>query len=135
MSIKVNENLDVIEITETLSFEYNVLPVIHQIREELQDWYDTWYDTEFEDPSEFDNLSLTEDLEGCKNFLDDTKDDNWNKRWIKVCLDEIVNEYERESDCPAYEASKVSIFDEDLIRKAVENFIEEEWGFDPRFEI
>ena len=127
MSIEVNEDLGVIEITETMSFEHHVLPVVHQIRDELQDWYDT----ESEDPTEVDNPSLAEDLEGCKNFLDDTADDdNWNKRWIKVCLDEIVNEYDRECNYPVYEPS---IFDEEIIRKGVENFIEEEWGFDPRF--
>jgi hypothetical protein len=126
MSIEVNEDLDVIEIIETMSFEHHVLPVIHQIREELQDWYDT----ESEDPSEVDNPCLAEDLESCKSFLDDTVDDNWNKRWKTVCLCEIVNEYERECNYHVYEPS---IFDEEIIRKGVENFIEEEWGFDPRF--
>ena len=127
MSMYVNEETGSIEITETMSFEHHVLPVIHQIREELQDWYDT----ESEDPTEVDNTHLAEDLESCKNFLDDTADDdNWNKRWKTVCLSAIIDEYDNECNYPVYEPS---IFDEELIRKGVENFIEEEWGFDPRF--
>jgi hypothetical protein len=127
MSIEINEDLEVIEITETLSWKHHVLPVIHQIREELENWYDI----KSEDPSEVNDICLEEDLKGCKNFLDDTKDDHWNKRWIKVCLDEIVNEYEREYNY-ALSTYEPSIFNEELIRNAVENFIEEEWEFDPR---
>lgn len=128
MSIEFNPETGCIEIKETMSFTHHILPVIHQVREELEDWYSD----EVESHSEEDiNPNLNQDLENCNNFLIDSKDDScWDERKIAVICEYIIDKYDRECNYPVYEPS---IFDEEIIRCGIESFIEEEWEFDPRF--
>ena len=103
-------NFEVV-IEERFSFECNALPVFEDIKAEVKDLLeDGGYDEDIvEDINEFLEHELT-------------KEDK-----VKI-LEYIKDDYDYESCNPEYE---VSIFDEDGIRKSINDWIEENFEFRP----
>lgn len=108
MNIDYNEKNHSIEMTNVLNFEKDVLPKIEQIKVNLSDFIE-------------DDLVSPEDLEKYKAFLDE----NINERHICEIMCNIINNYENDN-----ELYNASIFDESLIKKSINEFIEMEYEFD-----
>ena len=114
----INEKDLTIEVHESFSFDAHVQPIFDDIREDVRFDVD---DTEsIEDPIDLEKVD--EDLENKKQFLQHelTHVDKL------IILGNILNDYEYEScraDC------EVSIFDEDGIRKGINDWIETYFGF------
>ena len=109
--VEVNESNICLEIKETLSFECTVQSIYDDIKDEVKDAYENEYltDDDIEAGESFINYELT-----VSNKLE--------------ILEFIKDEYEYQSCQSEYE---VSIFDEDGIRKAINDWVEEEFGFRP----
>ena len=114
----INEKDLTIELNETLSFDAHVQPIFDDIREDVRaDVEDT---ESIEAPIDLEKVD--EDLENKKQFLQHelTHGDKFS------ILGLILNDYEYEScraDC------EVSIFDEDGIRKGINDWIESKFYF------
>ena len=105
--VEINETTVSIEIKETLSFECNVQPIYDDIKSEVQDAYDNEY-------------LIEDDIDAGESFINYELTVS-NKLEI---LEFIKDEYEYQSFNPEYE---VSIFDKDVIRKAIIDWIEDEF--------
>ena len=109
--VEVNESSICLEIKESLSFECNVQCIYDDIKGEVKDAYE--------------NEDLIEDdIEAGEAFINYelTVSDK-----LKI-LEYIKDDYEYESCQAEYE---VSIFDEDGIRKAINDWVEETFEFRP----
>ena len=111
--VSVNEETNCIEVIETLNFEETVLPVIKELQEQLNEKLSS------EDKDDLTNF----EIESANLFI---KTEEFNKRQIAVCLQFIVDAFDEECNYPVYEPS---VFDKDIIRKGVEQFIEEEFEY------
>ena len=128
--VRVNEETGCIEIVETMTFEASVLPVLREIREELTESIND--KISYLNKDEFELMVEQGNSEACQiaaisQFLDDTVEENFNKRQIAVCMQCIVDAYDEECNYPVYEPS---IFDKDIIRKGIEKFLAEEWDIE-----
>ena len=101
-----------IEVKEVFSFEYNALPKYDEIKSEVSDILGN------------DEIDDEDILESVNEFLEHELTDA-DKLSI---LEFIKDDYEYESFNPEYE---VSIFDEDRIRKSINDWIENEFEFRP----
>ena len=106
-----NVNFEVV-IEERFSFECNALPVFDGIKDEVQCQLE---ELEGQDRDDIDDIV---------RFLDHTLTDE-DKLSI---LEFIKDDYDYESYNPEYE---VSIFDEDRIRKSINDWIEDQFNFRP----
>ena len=109
--VEVNESNICLEIKETLSFECRVQYIYDEIKGEVKDAYENEY-------------LIEDDIEAGEAFINHelTVSDK-----LKI-LEYIKDDYEYNSCQAEYE---VSIFDEDGIRKAINDWVEEEFGFRP----
>lgn len=108
--VKINDVNFEIEIKEVFSFECNAEPIFDEIKGEVSDMIE---DIEDEDTLESVNEFLEHEL---------TDEDKLS------ILEFIKDDYEYESCNPEYE---VSIFDEDGIRKSINDWIEDQFNFRP----
>lgn len=114
----INEKELTIEIRETLSFDAHVQPIFDDIHEDVQ--FDVDDIESIEDPIDLEKVD--EDLENKKQFLQHelTHVDKL------IILGNILNYYEYaacRADC------EISIFDEDGIRKGINDWIEANFDF------
>lgn len=114
---KIDEKEMTIKCEEILSFDNHVQPYIDNIKIDMR--YDLKED---ENVSDSDKLFSDEDKENVKKFLD-YELNNDDKKNI---LEKILEDYEYESEY--HGDSNVTIFDEDGILKAINNWIEEKFG-------
>lgn len=108
MNIDYDENSHSIEIKDVLNFEKDVLPKVEQIKANLSDFIE-------------DELVSSEDLEKYNAFLNE----NCNERHICEIMSNIINNYDNDN-----ELYNASLFDESLIKKSINEFIEMEYEFD-----
>ena len=109
--VKIENDTFEIVIEERFSFECQALPRFEDIKNEVRYLYD--------------NGEINEDdIDGVKEFLEHELTDD-DKLQI---LEYIKDDYEYESCNPEYE---VSIFDEDRIRKSINDWIEGNFEFRP----
>lgn len=107
--VEVNESNVCLEIKETLSFECTVQSIYDEIKGEVQDAYENEYLIE-------DDIEAGEAFINYKLTISDK---------LKI-LEYIKDDYEYNSCQAEYE---VSIFDEDGIRKAINDWVEETFEF------
>ena len=110
--VEINRDNFEIEIKEVFSFECNAEPIFDEIKDDVQG--------QLEELEEQDR----DDIDDIVRFLDHTLTDE-DKLSI---LEFIKDDYEYESCNPEYE---VSIFDEDGIRKSINDWIEDQFNFRP----
>lgn len=108
--VEINNVNFEIEVKEVFSFEYNALPIYDEIKDEVSDM--------------IEDIDDEDTLESVNEFINHTLTDE-DKLSI---LEFIKDNYEYESCNPEYE---VSIFDEDRIRKSINDWIENEFEFRP----
>ena len=99
-----------IEVKEVFSFEHHALPKYDEIKDEVSDM--------------IEGIEDEDTIESVNEFLEHTLTDE-DKLSI---LEFIKDDYEYESCNPEYE---VSIFDEDGIRKSINDWIEDQFNFRP----
>ena len=106
----IHENDLSIEVSEQLNFDYHVFPIFLELQEEAQ------YDLEEAEKEEYHK-----DLNDLKRFAyyQLTKQDK-----LKI-LGFIMDNYEFESN-----DYNVSLFDEDLIRKSIQEWLEQNFDLD-----
>ena len=101
-----------IVIEDRFSFRHNVLPILENIKEEVSDLLeDGKYDEDI--------------VENINEFI--KSDEITNEQIIEI-LAYIRDDYEYESYNSEHE---VSIFDEDRIRKSINDWIEDQFNFRP----
>jgi predicted RND superfamily exporter protein len=111
--VEINDVNFEIEIKEVFSFEYHALPKYDEIKNEVSDMIEDIEDIEDENTLESINEFLEHELTDADKLS---------------ILEFIKNDYEFESCNPEYE---VSIFDEDIIRKSIIDWIEDQFNFRP----
>lgn len=113
--IKIDEKEMAIKLEETLTFANDVQPLIDNLKSDIE------YDIEHD--SSDDSLFTEEEKENMKKFLayELTNEDK------KHILEKIAEDYEYESEY--HGDSNVTIFDEDGIGKAINDWIEEKFEF------
>ena len=110
--IVINDVNFEIEVKEVFSFEYHALPKYDEIKDDVQGQLEELEEQE------------RDDIDDIVRFLEHTLTDE-DKLSI---LEFIKDDYEYESCNPEYE---VSIFDEDGIRKSINDWIEDQFNFRP----